>query len=322
MINLRNVTSIRILPMNDTLAPNPEDYFKYELPKEQKGNYHLTGRKLLNEKHENERNALILFQHKSSICAYAILREIEDAPPNVDYDYSLYFYINSIKWLKKSITLKDINRILPRGNKIKQFSNAKRRLPFERIIESLIQLINSKKNFIIKDPISPTSNKNNSISFSKKTLLKIESLRKKYSIKEDQYQAEVNNPKKTDLKVSKWGRKISTGKRALKTANFLCENTNKNEKHVTFKSKCQPHNQFVECHHLIPMEYQDDFENNCLDRVENIVALCPNCHRKIHHGMSAEVNKILKSLFDKKSDKLKEQNLNIDYKRLKSYYKI
>ena len=33
----------------------------------------------------------------------------------------------------------------------------------------------------------------------------------------------------------------------------------------------------MEGHHLIPMKAQDDFENN-LDRVENSVCLCPNCH--------------------------------------------
>ena len=45
--------------------------------------------------------------------------------------------------------------------------------------------------------------------------------------------------------------------------------------------------QFVEVHHLIPMEKQNDFEDS-LDVPENIVALCPNCHRKIHLASKSE----------------------------------
>ena len=48
--------------------------------------------------------------------------------------------------------------------------------------------------------------------------------------------------------------------------------------HKTFISKSHP---YVEGHHVIPM-YQQKNYSFALDDVDNIVSLCPNCHREIH----------------------------------------
>ncbi|YCM42235.1 HNH endonuclease signature motif containing protein [Verrucomicrobiaceae bacterium 227] len=40
---------------------------------------------------------------------------------------------------------------------------------------------------------------------------------------------------------------------------------------------------YLEAHHFIPLEYQPYFPQS-LDIIENIVALCPFCHRAFHHA--------------------------------------
>ncbi len=62
---------------------------------------------------------------------------------------------------------------------------------------------------------------------------------------------------------------------AKKRDNFLCSINNE---HKTFISKCI---NYVEGHHVVPMFQQKNY-NFKLDDVDNIVSLCPNCHREIH----------------------------------------
>lgn len=102
--------------------------------------------------------------------------------------------------------------------------------------------------------------------------------------------------------------------KALKTANYQCENDNS---HSTFKVKGKNH-QYVEAHHLIPMEYQDQFEN-CIDVPENIVSLCPNCHRKIHHAQMIERENMVKKLLKYRKEMLGKRGIVISYTELSNY---
>lgn len=45
---------------------------------------------------------------------------------------------------------------------------------------------------------------------------------------------------------------------------------------------------YLEVHHIVPLSEQSSNETN-LDRVDNCVALCPNCHRKAHHSQNVEL---------------------------------
>ena len=65
---------------------------------------------------------------------------------------------------------------------------------------------------------------------------------------------------------------------ALNHAKHKCEPCHKN----TFKNKSTGL-QYVEGHHLIPLSCQKSF-NYSLDVEENVVALCPMCHSKLHHA--------------------------------------
>lgn len=50
----------------------------------------------------------------------------------------------------------------------------------------------------------------------------------------------------------------------------------------------------MEGHHIIPVSRKDSFTQN-LDVVENILCLCPVCHRKIHLA----TNEIKRSMLEK-----------------------
>ncbi len=107
------------------------------------------------------------------------------------------------------------------------------------------------------------------------------------------------------------------GKTALQLANYECEH-NRSE-HNTFTSKLgKP---YMEAHHFIPMSAQKDFNVN-LDRVENIVSLCPNCHSAIHMGSDAVRLNVLNKLYAQREQMLKDCGLDISMGELFSkYYK-
>ncbi len=69
--------------------------------------------------------------------------------------------------------------------------------------------------------------------------------------------------------------------------NFICQ---VEHKHITFISN---ENNYVEGHHIIPMFQQKNYDFK-LDDVDNIISLCPNCHREIHSAddKSKIINKI------------------------------
>ena len=103
-------------------------------------------------------------------------------------------------------------------------------------------------------------------------------------------------------------------KTALHLANYTCEI---NPEHKTFISKLgKP---YMEAHHLIPMAYQKDFSIN-IDRIENIVSICPICHSAIHLGDMSTRLELLKKLFDNREDRLKKVGLNISFGELFAKY--
>ncbi len=113
---------------------------------------------------------------------------------------------------------------------------------------------------------------------------------------------------KTDPKIAKT---------VLVNCNYLCEyGILTNNVHKTFDAKRG--NLYLEAHHLIPMKAQKDFLPKNLDRVENIVGLCPMCHAIVHHGTLAEKKKVLQVLYDDRIKKLNscEQSIDIDFNEL------
>lgn len=102
---------------------------------------------------------------------------------------------------------------------------------------------------------------------------------------------------------------------ALVDAEFKCE---VNPAHETFISHRTTH-AYMEAHHLIPMGFQSDWVFN-LDVRANIVALCPTCHRLLHHGDPAGKRSAIQSLFLRRSDALAGKGLELTLKKLIAMY--
>ena len=78
--------------------------------------------------------------------------------------------------------------------------------------------------------------------------------------------------------------------------------------HYTFPSKTRPN--YVEGHHIIPISLKDSFEEE-LDCEDNIISLCPNCHKLMHYAIPECKEEYLKIILENTS-KLKSFNIVLD----------
>lgn len=70
------------------------------------------------------------------------------------------------------------------------------------------------------------------------------------------------------------------------------------DKHITFET--DKLSNFVEGHHIIPIGQQKSFNQN-LDIVDNVIPLCPNCHRMIHLAKDEVKMNLIDKIVSKKS---------------------
>ncbi|MFW3427460.1 HNH endonuclease [Aliarcobacter butzleri] len=101
----------------------------------------------------------------------------------------------------------------------------------------------------------------------------------------------------------------------LENAEYKCTF---NINHETFINK--ENTPFVEAHHLIPMSMQTRFTQN-LDRLENLISLCPNCHRQIHYGNEESRFELLESFYNQRIQSLQEAGFSLTLEELKSFYR-
>ena len=84
--------------------------------------------------------------------------------------------------------------------------------------------------------------------------------------------------------------------------------------------------QYMEGHHLIPCTagnsetYWKRFGRN-IDCVENIVSLCPICHRRIHYGSVAERLAVIEKLYKVQSPKLISVGIDVSLDELRTLYR-
>lgn len=79
---------------------------------------------------------------------------------------------------------------------------------------------------------------------------------------------------------------------------------------------------YLEDHHIIQRENLKLMKKSP-DEMENIIPLCPNCHRKIHNAEKTEVVKMLKTIYKNiDKEKLKDCGLYVDLNTLGSFYGI
>ncbi|WP_445286519.1 HNH endonuclease [Variovorax atrisoli] len=122
--------------------------------------------------------------------------------------------------------------------------------------------------------------------------------------------------KKAGLSGGGFQRDPNIAASALKLADFKCEI---NAEHKTFISRAKG-KPYVEAHHLIPFSSQGGFKFS-LDVTANIVALCPNCHRLLHHGNNSDKAKEIAALFARRRARLREKELKISETELMKLYR-
>lgn len=131
---------------------------------------------------------------------------------------------------------------------------------------------------------------------------------------------------KRNVFVKEHTRDRNIKKYCVKAAHYKCEY---DAKHTTFPI-IGPNDkiiQYTEGHHLIPVSKQEQFKDKNgvpipLDTVENMVSLCPTCHRAVHYAATDTREKILTKLYKLKIDGLKKANLNLTLSELLSIYGI
>jgi len=151
-----------------------------------------------------------------------------------------------------------------------------------------------------------------------------------HAVSEEEFQEEIQKgklkilpPGKVEKKTTKSNSSSSSYPRdrdvsftAIHAANFKCEN---DTSHQTFTSAKTGY-QFVEAHHLIPMEFQDEHDAS-IDVPENIISLCPNCHRAFHNSIDKTKIELVKKFFSARKKALIEREINIDENKLLVNYK-
>lgn len=122
----------------------------------------------------------------------------------------------------------------------------------------------------------------------------------------------ANNEKTT--KSSRPATNPSLGKEAITRNKFCCA---VDVEHPTFIKK--DGGRYMEVHHLIPLEWQSEFEFK-LDTRANLVPLCPLCHKLIHYGRMEDKKPILTRLYNERREALKESGLDITLDELIRFY--
>ena len=110
-------------------------------------------------------------------------------------------------------------------------------------------------------------------------------------------------------------------KEALIQSSFKCQI---DPNHITFNNtQSLP---YMEGHHLIPCTvtnanfFWERYRKN-IDCLENIVCLCPTCHRAVHFGDNETVSEMVKRLYSKQNEKLSLAGIPISMVELLSLYR-
>jgi hypothetical protein len=119
----------------------------------------------------------------------------------------------------------------------------------------------------------------------------------------------------------KYKRNPLLGRIAIQNAYYRCEN---NPYHETFKS-AKTHKNFMEAHHLVPVKYQQQIwqkYNINVDCTENIVSLCPTCHRAFHNGTKEVKAQLIENIYKQIIPRYKSINFDISLDEIKSLYNL
>ncbi|SKA13061.1 5-methylcytosine-specific restriction enzyme A [Chitinophaga eiseniae] len=125
----------------------------------------------------------------------------------------------------------------------------------------------------------------------------------------------IPRPSKQTRAPNKWKRNTGISAVALLRAYYKCE---VDPTHKTFTSQKNKH-PFVEAHHFLPMAMQDNFIHS-LDVTENIIALCPTCHRAFHHGENDYKKALINRFYEERQPGLQRRGIHISEETLLDIY--
>ncbi len=290
--------SIRILPMSnkdltfrDKTTAEVQIWFQHTLPSEL---YQFkTGMNI-------ERGSLVLFQWNSHLIASAVLEEVikYSSPTQNGYTGSYRFFPSSVATFIP-INLQEVQQS---GIHLNKFSNAKRIINTLYFYNMMCLLLSKEITFTSLGKLEDQE--------------AMERIELPHRDPEDEdipvQRIRINNMKSNQ----KWVRSKSIVKKALTASDYTCEY---DALHQNFIFKVTNKN-YVEAHHLIPMEFQDEFEYS-LDVTANIVMLCPVCHKRIHHESITQSKEIIKKLYDQRIGRMKQCGISIPLKKLLLYYR-
>ena len=138
-----------------------------------------------------------------------------------------------------------------------------------------------------------------------------------YSSQVDIDVANNREPELNENNSTRYKTNTRLAKTVIKRHNYICEIDGT---HISFvNSKGKP---YMEAHHLLPMSSQKQYFPINIDREENIVCLCPNCHRAIHYGNLDEKKERLIKLYNISKKELIKSGINITKQELLKLYKV
>lgn len=111
------------------------------------------------------------------------------------------------------------------------------------------------------------------------------------------------------------------GKIAIHNAYYSCEH---NPTHETFTS-AKTNKPFMEAHHLVPVKFQRQIWLQYginVDCVENIVSLCPTCHRAFHNGTNKVKKDIIGIVYSRIIPRYRSINFDISLEEIERLYGI
>lgn len=134
----------------------------------------------------------------------------------------------------------------------------------------------------------------------------------------DSYKAEPGYKVGINGKVVK--KRHYLAKQVLHNSDYKCAVC---DDHKTFLTKEGV--QYMEGHHLIPCTPSNakSFWEKCrrnIDCIENIVCICPNCHRRIHFGSDADKREVIEKLYEVKKVELESAGITIGLEELITLY--
>lgn len=149
------------------------------------------------------------------------------------------------------------------------------------------------------------------------------------ALTEEEFQTFIQQGEKIDLPIGpinkkdkiihsasfSWSRDSNNAFMAIQNANFTCENDLNHKTFISVKTG----NQFVEAHHLIPIEFQDRYQYS-IDVPENIISLCPNCHRAFHSSTNEVKDILIAKFIGKRKPLLLKRGIGVEDEQLLKFY--